>query len=143
MNEQEKKVDDEWKEQVAAQKRAADAPNEPAAAQKRAADAPNEPAAAQKQPADGAGEAAQPSEAEFSFFITSLALQASIALGAIPNPVTQKSEENIEHARLIIDTLGMLREKTRGNLSTEEDSIFDNYLYELRMQYLAKTRGKV
>lgn len=115
MDEQEKKVDQEWKEQVEKQKRSVE-----------------------EKPAE---QPAQP-EADFSFFITSLAMQASIALGAIANPVTQKPEENLDHARLIIDTLGMLKEKTQGNLSAEEDAMIDNYLYELRMQYLAKSKGK-
>jgi hypothetical protein len=114
MDEQEKKVDSEWKEQVEQQKQAAPEPEK----------------------------AGQLPEADFSFFITSLAMQASIALGTIANPVSQKAEENLEHARLIIDTLGMLREKTRGNLSTDEDSLIENYLYELRMQYLAKNKEK-
>jgi hypothetical protein len=87
------------------------------------------------------GDLPQP-EADFSFFITSLAMQASIALGLIPNPVTQKPEENLAHAKLIIDTLGMLKEKTLGNLSADEDSLADNLLYELRTQYLSKANVK-
>jgi hypothetical protein len=79
-------------------------------------------------------------EADFSFFITTLSIQASIALGAMPNPVTQKKEENLNQAKLIIDTMGMLKEKTQGNLSAEEDSLLENLLYELRMQYLAKAK---
>lgn len=78
-------------------------------------------------------------EADFSFFITSLAMQAAIALGQMPNPINQKIEENLGQAKLIIDTLGMLKEKTQGNLSAEEDSLIDNFLYDLRTQYLAKT----
>jgi hypothetical protein len=81
-------------------------------------------------------------QTNFGFFITSLAMQASIALGFLPNPVTQKSEENLDHAKLIIDTMGMLKEKTQGNLNAEEDSLIDNFLYELRTQYLAKVKEK-
>ncbi len=114
MDEQEKKVDNEWKEQVETQK---------------------------KERREQAGEKPELPEANFSFFITSLAMQASIALGVMANPVTQKAEQNLDHAKLIIDTMGMLKEKTQGNLSPEEDSLIDNYLYELRMQYLALTRG--
>jgi len=81
-------------------------------------------------------------EADFSFFITTLAVQASIALGAMPNPVTQKLEINLSQAKLIIDTLGVLKEKTQGNLNTEEDSLLENMLYELRMQYLSQMKGQ-
>lgn len=117
MDEQAKKVDNAWKEQVEKQK-------------------------SEVSPENGRQPGAAPLEADFSFFITSLAMQASIALGVIANPVSQKNEENLDHAKLIIDTMAMLKEKTQGNLSTEEDGLIDNYLYELRMQYLAKAQAK-
>lgn len=78
--------------------------------------------------------------ADFNFFITTLALQTSIALGKIPNPATDKVEEDLRQAKLIIDTLGMLKEKTDGNLTEEEKQLLDNLLYELRMQYAAKNK---
>jgi len=114
MDEQEKKVDQEWKEQIEKQKQ--EAPRED----------PHQEA---------------PEAADFSFFVTSLAMQAAISLGQLPNPVSQKLEENLGHAKLIIDTMGMLKDKTQGNLSVDEDSLIDNLLYELRTQYLAKTKA--
>lgn len=81
-----------------------------------------------------------PPEPDFNFFITTLALQASIALGQAPDPATKKEEENLPQAKFIIDTLNMLKEKTKGNLSAEETALLDNVLYELRMQYIAKTK---
>lgn len=84
-----------------------------------------------------------PPEPDFSFFITTLTLQASIALGQIPNPVTNKKEEDLTQAKFLIDTLGMLKEKTKGNLSTDETNLLENLLYELRMQYVSKTRGEI
>jgi uncharacterized protein YjaG (DUF416 family) len=82
-----------------------------------------------------------PPEPDFNFFITTLALQASIALGVMPNPATNKTEEDLTQARFLIDTLNMLKEKTKGNLSKEEDGLLENILYELRTQYIAKTKG--
>ncbi len=79
-------------------------------------------------------------EPDFSFFITTLSLQASIDLGEVPNPVTNKKEENLVQAKFLIDTLGMLKEKTKGNLTPEEANFQENVLYELRMQYIAKTK---
>ncbi|MCM8791743.1 MAG: DUF1844 domain-containing protein [Candidatus Omnitrophica bacterium] len=79
-------------------------------------------------------------EPSFSFFITSLGLQASIALGNIPNPITNCKDENIKQARLLIDTLAILKEKTKGNLSLEEENLLNNLLYELRIQYINKTK---
>jgi hypothetical protein len=79
-----------------------------------------------------------PQEVDFSFFITSLGLQASIALGIIPSPLTNQKEENLNQARILIDTLAVLKEKTKGNLSKEEEKLLDDLLYELRLQYINK-----
>lgn len=81
-----------------------------------------------------------PPEADFNIFITTLALQASIFMGVMPNPVTNKKEEDLVQAKFIIDTIGLLKEKTKGNLTKEETTLLDNVLYELRMQYISKTR---
>lgn len=83
-----------------------------------------------------------PPEADFSFFVTTLSLQASIALGQIPNPATNKKEEDLNQAKFLIDTLGMLEEKTKGNLNSEEAQLLENLLYELRMQYVNKSKGE-
>jgi uncharacterized protein YjaG (DUF416 family) len=82
-------------------------------------------------------DAAVPPEPDFNFFITTLAIQASISLGAMPNPATNKTEQNVPQAKFIIDTLGMLKEKTKGNLTSEEDKMLENILYELRTHYLS------
>ena len=82
-------------------------------------------------------------EADFNFFITTLALQGSIALGQVPNLATNKTGEDLNQAKLLIDTLGMLKEKTKGNLSKDEAGLLENLLYELRMVYLSKNKGAV
>ena len=79
-----------------------------------------------------------PPEPDFKFFITTLTLQASIALGHMANPATGKIEKDPIQAKFLIDTLGMLQEKTKGNLTQEEKDLFENLLYELRVAYLAK-----
>lgn len=84
-----------------------------------------------------------PPEPDFNFFISTLALQASIGLGVIPNPATNQKEEDPTQAKFLIDTLGMLKEKTQGNLKPEETTLLENILYELRMQYIAKSRGEI
>jgi hypothetical protein len=81
-----------------------------------------------------------PPEPDFNFFITTLALQASIALGYVDNPVTNQKQEDISQAKFLIDTIGMLKEKTKGNLSKEETDLIENALYELRVQYITKTQ---
>jgi len=84
-----------------------------------------------------------PPVADFKFFITTLTLQASIALGHIANPATEKVEEDLIQAKFLIDTLGMLQEKTKNNLIKEETELLENLLYELRTAYLAKGKGEV
>jgi len=81
-------------------------------------------------------------EPNFSLFVSSLSMQTLIFLGEIDNPITHKKEENLDQARFIIDTLAMLKEKTKGNLTTNEMSLLDNVLYDLRMKYTAKA-GKL
>lgn len=78
-------------------------------------------------------------KADFGFFVTTMAIQAAIALGALVNPQTNKKEEDLSQAKFLIDTLGMIQDKTKGNLTDEESHIIENVLYELRMQYLEKT----
>ena len=84
-----------------------------------------------------------PPEPDFNFFITTLALQASVSLGGAPNPATNKKEEDLTQAKFLIDTLGMLKEKTKGNLAQEEANLLDNLLYELRTQYISKIGGPI
>jgi len=76
---------------------------------------------------------------DFSFFITTLSLQASIALGQIANPATNKTEQDLVQAKFLIDTIGMLEDKTKGNLKPEESKLLENLLYELRSVYLSKS----
>ncbi len=64
------------------------------------------------------------------------AQQAGLFLGRIPNPQTGKAEINLEVARLFIGQLEMIREKTRGNLSGEEQEILDNVLADLRLGFV-------
>ena len=57
-------------------------------------------------------------------------------LGAIPDPNTGKTEKDLPLAKQTIDLLGVLREKTRNNLDSEEENLFDHLLYDLRMAYI-------
>ncbi len=81
-------------------------------------------------------------EPNFSIFISSLSMQTLIFLGEIDNPFTQKRDKNLDQAKYMIDTLAMLKEKTKGNLSGHEANLIDNVLYELRMKYTASA-GKL
>ncbi len=75
-------------------------------------------------------------EITFPSFIFSLCSTAFVSLGAVPDPETGKTEKNLPLAKQTIDLLGLLREKTRNNLTPEEDHLFDHLLYDLRMAYV-------
>jgi hypothetical protein len=74
--------------------------------------------------------------ATISFLFTTLATQALIALGALPHPATNQVEKDLDQAKLFIDTLGALEEKTKGNLTQDEKRQLDAILFDLRMQFI-------
>jgi hypothetical protein len=76
---------------------------------------------------------------DFPSYILSYYTQGLVLLGEVPNPYTNKKEEDLESARHIVDLLGLLQEKTKGNLSNEESQLLESVLYELRMKFMAKT----
>ena len=78
--------------------------------------------------------------ANFSFLISSLGIQALIALGEIENPITQKKDKDISQAKYLIDTIEMLQQKTKGNLDAEEEKTVDQILFELRTKYIAANK---
>lgn len=82
-----------------------------------------------------------PIEVSFGFFITGLMMEAVMALGDLENPATHKKELNLRHAKILIDTLEMLKEKTRNNLSKEEDEAMSSILYDLRMRFVTKANS--
>ena len=75
-------------------------------------------------------------EITFSSFLFSLSTSAFVHLGAVPDPVSGKADRDLLLAKQTIDLLGMLREKTRKNLTREEEDLFDHLLYDLRMRYI-------
>lgn len=82
--------------------------------------------------------AAQP--IDFSTFIFSLGSAALINLSITPNPVTEKTEYNLDHAKQNIDLLSVLKEKTAGNLTKDEESLMNNLLHSLRMKYMEELK---
>lgn len=76
---------------------------------------------------------------DFPSYILSYYTQGLVLLGEVPNPYTNKKEEDVASARHMIDILSMLEEKTKGNLSKEEQQLLESILYELRMKFMAKT----
>ena len=75
-------------------------------------------------------------EVSFATFIYSLSTSALVHLGEIPEPITEKMDKNLPLAKQTIDILGILQEKTKGNLNQEEETLLNNFLYDLRMRYV-------
>jgi hypothetical protein len=76
----------------------------------------------------------------FATFIFSLNSSVLVQLGLIDDPATGKKTKNLPLAKQTIDILGMLEEKTRGNLTKDEENMLKNILYDLRMIYV-KEKG--
>ena len=84
-----------------------------------------------------AGEMAQ----RFMELVMMQAQQAAMFLGRIPNPQTNEPETNLPYARMFIDMLEMLQDKTRDNLSNEETQMLIGVLSDLRLAFVQASAG--
>jgi hypothetical protein len=84
--------------------------------------------------------AAPAGQIEFNTLVLALASTALMHLGEAPHPETKKAEVNLVLARQSMDLLGVLREKTRGNLTPEEEKFFDSLLADLRLRFVEASR---
>ncbi|MFQ5913972.1 MAG: DUF1844 domain-containing protein [Nitrospinota bacterium] len=110
--------------------RAEESPADPEpAGESRFAEAPREE---QPGPAQGV---------DFPGFVLSLANTALINMGAVPDPQGNNPELHLDGAKQMIDILGILKEKTQGNLTQEEDQLLNEVLSELRMRYIQVVRA--
>ena len=75
--------------------------------------------------------------ASFPMLLSTLATQVMSALGQMPDPVDGKSRINKPLAKHLVDTIAMLEEKTKGNLSDDEAQMMDTLLHEVRMIYVS------
>ncbi len=79
--------------------------------------------------------------ASFASFMMSIASNAAASLGMMEHPVTGKREVDLELGKHWIDVLGMLQQKTRGNLLPQEQEILEGLLADLRMQFVSLTNA--
>src|SRR3954467_4011769 len=77
----------------------------------------------------------------FIEFVMMQAQNAALFLGQIPNPQSGEGAVNLELAKMFIDQLGMIQEKTRGNLSNEEATVLRNTLSNLQMAFVEVSRS--
>lgn len=117
-------VDEDWKQQVAQEK-------ERLKEQEKATAAGGQGAKAGQMP-----------EANFQVFLAGLYTQTLMALGQVENPVTGEKRRSMPEAQYLIDTIEMLRDKTKGNLEQQESTYLENLLYDLQMRYIDETKEK-
>jgi hypothetical protein len=127
-------IDEDWKSQVEAEKAAAKTQS---TAGKAA-----QPAAAEPDLADGADDFPMP-PASLELLISTLVTEAMMALGQIPHPATGTTQLRPHQAKYLIDTIAVLAEKTKGNVTPDEEEAFRNLLHQLRMAFVALTSDQV
>ncbi len=81
-------------------------------------------------------------QVNFSNFINSLGLECLVSLGKIENPLSKTKEVNQKQSRYIIDTLDMIKEKTKGNLNADEEKLLEDLSAYLKMLFLEETKNK-
>lgn len=81
--------------------------------------------------------------AEFLSFLSGIAAQALMQLGEIDSPIYGKRIVDLDAARYSIDVIGILEEKTKGNLTDEEARYVAAALHDLRMRYVAAAKGQL
>lgn len=79
---------------------------------------------------------------DFATFVLSLSHSALMHLGEAPHPESLEVGQNLPMAKQTIDLIGMLEEKTRGNLNGEEERLIEQVLYDLRMRYVELSKEK-
>ncbi|MEZ6244246.1 MAG: DUF1844 domain-containing protein [Phycisphaerales bacterium] len=117
-------VDDDWKSAARAEK-------EKLASQE----------ASKKGEGAPAGGAGLPDKIAFDDLLRLMATQALMYMGAFPDPQTGKAMIAMDLAKVHIDMLGVLEDKTKGNLSDEESKSLKGILHELRLQYVEITKA--
>lgn len=99
---------------------------------------PSDTVDSEAQEAEGSRPSGPPKEVGFLDLVSMLVSNALMQLGDLPDPVSGENAENLPGVQVMIAFLEMLQEKTKGNLSSEEDKILENALYDLRMRYMTK-----
>ena len=112
-------IDEDWKSKVRAEKESFEKESENPQPE---ADVPHDPPMP---------------PASLEMLLTTLATEAMMALGQIPHPTMGKMLFQPNQAKFLIDTIGVIKEKTSGNLTTAETQAIDNLIHQLRMVYVA------
>ncbi|MEM1355374.1 MAG: DUF1844 domain-containing protein [Planctomycetota bacterium] len=130
-------IDDDWKAQAQAEKQKLAEKQRSTPQADRRSDASDSSGAQALPPSasTSAGRGKIP-PADFQTLVQTIASQALFAMGAMPDPQTGQRFTDLDIARHHIDTLGVVEEKTQGNLTDEEGKLLAGTLYELRSTYV-------
>jgi len=79
-------------------------------------------------------------ELTFTTFLLSLSTSAIVSLGELPDPLKNEQCVNLSLAKQTIHIIEILKEKTKGNLSDEEERLIDDMLYDLRLKYISAAK---
>ncbi|MGN6185395.1 MAG: DUF1844 domain-containing protein [Thermoanaerobaculia bacterium] len=129
-------IKDEFKNEIHAAPAAAAAPAETPKAEPK----PAETSKAERPERSAEDRATNPGT-PFAHFLESLIMQAYMSLGMLRNPYSPQAKPEPAAARQMIDILTMLKEKTAGNLSIEEEDFLDAHLGELKLAYVQRTKN--
>jgi len=121
-------IDEDWKSQVEAEKKAAE--------KEAAKQQPPQPAAVESSRA--AADFQMP-PASLEMLVTTLVTEAMISLGQVPHPQTGEAVFQPQQAKYLIDTIDVLREKTKGNVTPDESVLMEQLLHQLRLAYVQLT----
>lgn len=119
---------------------AAATPPPPPPPRREAPRAPEPPPRAEPRPGPGAGAPRDLPAADFTMLVNMLVTNAMVFLGQMPAPGSQQYMRNLPQAQHMIDLLMVLREKTQGNLSPEEEQMMQELLPQLQMAFVGISR---
>ena len=77
---------------------------------------------------------------DFASFIISLSTSVLIYLGEIPDPLSNEKKLDLMSAKQTIDLISLLKEKTKGNLTQQEEEFMENILYDLKMRFVKASK---
>ena len=119
-------IDEDWKSRVEAEKEEANKTQPKSTPQAASSDAPE---------LGDMGDVPMP-PASLELLLTMLATEALVALGQVPHPLTQRVHIHRNQAQYLIDMIDVLRQKTKGNLTPDEQQLIEAILHQLRMAFI-------
>ncbi len=104
------------------------------------AESPQETTKFDPQPQEGKDQRGSAPAIDFTTLVMSFASAALVSMGRVPDPAVGTVQKNLVIAQQNIDIIHLLHEKTKGNLTADEERLMDQVLYELRMSYVDATK---